>query len=129
MFLLYIMSVLDYISFNNISSNNISLLEDNEIPIYNFKDKYYKLDYNLINIFLKKYGIIIFKNYYNKNDIELMKNEIKKLEKELLNNKTKNTEMSSGDFRLFHVEKKCEILKKLISDNNTRVFGFIFFVS
>ena len=102
----------------DISSNNIELLEDNELPVYNFNNKKCKIDFDLIKYFLKKFGIIIFKNFYTKNELEVIKKEVQMFDEELYNCKTTHgTENCSGDFRLFHIEKKSEILKKLVSDN------------
>ena len=102
----------------DISSNNIELLEDNELPVYNFNNKKCKIDFDLIKYFLKKFGIIIFKNFYTKNELELMDKEIQKLEDELLQSKTKYVEGCNGDFRLFHVEKKSQILQEMITDKS-----------
>lgn len=98
------------------SCKNYELLEENEIPVYNFADQKKEINYSLIKYFLKKYGIIIFKNFFKENEIKSMQAEIQKF-KELENNKTKQGEECSGDFRLFHVEKKSKILKKMMTDD------------
>ena len=84
---------------------------------YIFNLKYDKSNIDLITIInvLKQNGIVVFKNYYSKEEVVSMKEEIKKFDEKFV--KTKNVENCSGDFRLFHVEKESTLLRKLISEN------------
>ena len=97
------------------SNDMLNCLESKNIPIFNLKHDKSKTDLNLLKRLIKKFGIVVIKNYYSKTEINQIKNEIKKLDKKLV--KTNTVENCSGDFRLFHVEKESTVLRKLISEN------------
>jgi hypothetical protein len=91
-------------------------LNDNDIPIIDYKIN--KLDDNKILNVIKKYGIIVIKNYYNK---DILDNILSEFELIFQNRKKKieilDKENCSNDERIFHAQKYSKFIKEKFADD------------
>ncbi len=96
----------------NIVDATMCLLEDESLPTFNCQ--YIKPKLNILFIFLKMYGILILKNYYNNEELNIFLDESNRILEEEKN----KIQILDKEERIFHVEKYSKYIKESFSNNS-----------